>query len=508
VTEGAVAPVQKNEEGHNQDVAAGGEGEAPDESMSGPEPLSLDVARTLTENVAKGSELTLDYDRAVDLIEGSLVEEAFGAIRQGQPDGAIQHLAAAEAVRNRYFIVLDEAATEPDHEFSDQISGLRKYAEEQRTFLSWLGQLADALLSFRKGEWNLAVQRLDHQDATSIVDLENPEFSSLMAASGAIAGEILAGEIRGAVQDFGGARAAYDRAIAFHHQIVKTLEKAEPGSSPELPLHPLLLCEGGSLRMQLSQLLQANDYVSAVTTAQKAADCTSRAADRMEEEDPPSNTLAVPLLRAQSMELLAIGAESHAELALAKEDWKTAEEQSQAAVEHYSSASKEALRSTLPQASVVQEKLLNAGFNWGVQFRRRFDREREASRRYEAIKKELVELNESIRRALTPAGVTVNTQAELVNSVHQQVETVSRVEVQAREVLREVPEVLRDIKIPAELRLQLESEARSLADSQEAGSSFLDKVRRFASSLERVIDTTAEASAPILAFLKALAMLG
>lgn len=502
---------QENEGDDSQEVTTGREigTEASEESVTAPEPLSPDAARGLVEAVVRGSELTTDYDRAVDLVEQDLVEDAFGAIRQGQPDNAIQHLGAAEALRNRYLLILDEAETEPDHEYSDHLAGLRRYAEGQRAFVAWLGHIADALLSFRKGEWNLAVQRLDQHDATAIVDFDDPEISSLMAALGTAGGEMLAGEIRGAVQDFGGARAAYDRAIAIHDQVFAVVEDGTSfGPDPQLPRHPRLLCEGGSLRMQLAQLLQANDFTSGVTVAQEAAERMATAADRLEAEDPPSSLLLVPILRSQSIEILALGAECRAEIALSKEDWKTAEQQSQDVIDQFSRASKEALRSSLPQASIIQEKLLNAGFNWGVQFRRRLDREREASRRYEAVKDELLELKDSIRRALSPSGVTVNTQAELVNSVHQQVETVNRVEVQAREVLREVPEALSSAELPEEVRRQLEAEAKSLADSQEAGSSFLAKVRSFASTLQRALDATAEASGPILALLKALAMLG
>lgn len=501
---------QENEDDRSQEVPSGSETEtpAPEESVAAPELLSPDEARDLIESVVTGNELTPDYDRAVDLVEMGLVEDAFDAIRLGQPDDAVQHLAAAEALRNRYFLILEEAATEPDHEHSGILAGLRKYAEGQRAFIAWLGHLADALLSFRKGEWNLAVQRLDQHDATAIVDFDDPEISSLMAALGAAAGEMLAGEIRSAVQDFGGARAAYDRAIAIHHQVAGVVADGSLGPDTQIPLHPRLLCEGGSLRMQLAQLFQANDYTSAVTAAEEAADRMAAAADRMEVEDPPSSLLLVPLLRSQSIELLAIAAECRAEIALSKEEWKTAEEQSQDVTDRFSQASKEALRSSLPQASITQEKLLNSGFNWGVQFRRRLDREREASKRYEAVKEELLELNDSIRRALSPAGVTVNTQAELVNSVHQQVETVNRVEVQAREVLREVPDALSETEIPEEARRELEAEAKSLADSQEAGSSFLAKVRSFANTLQQAVDTTAKASGPVIALLKALSMLG
>lgn len=476
------------------------------EAQSKPEPLSADSALQIVESTRHPSDFTHTYDQAVDFLEAEFVDQAMASVRELQPENAAGFLSQATELRARYLELLDSASGDRRHELHADFGKLRQFALAQQSLLEWLSELTDSLRRFRRGEWALAVEGLNKQ---SQMVGEHPDDAlpvSVLALVAAASGESLAGEIRSAVQDYSGARAAFDRSVSLYRRAVETILEDDPDATPgEFPIR---YSEAASLRAKLAQLLQANDYRGAAETARSAAAGFMATAELMINEDPPSKTLIAPIVRAMGQELFGKAEECEAEIALEQGDWPNATDHAEQAGYRYDDASKECLVSVLPVARVAQERMLNAGFIWGVQFRRRLDREKQARERLEETEKELQEFYTSVRKALQPAGVTIKNQADAVNSVNQQVETVTRVEAHARNVLREIPDALADVKLPEQERQELAAEAVALSNEPEGGPSFLNKVGSFASKLQAAVVKTGEAAAPILALLKALAVLG
>jgi hypothetical protein len=92
------------------------------------------------------------------------------------------------------------------------------------------------------------------------------------------------------------------------------------------------------------------------------------------EFDQESRLLMIPLIEAMAEEQLGRMEEAKAEVALEESDWGGAKAHAKQASAHYSEGGKTSLNSSLPTARVMQEKLLNTGFQWEVQFRRRLER--------------------------------------------------------------------------------------------------------------------------------------
>jgi len=476
------------------------------ESHPEPEPLNAGSALQIVESTSHPSDFTHTYDQAVDFLEAQYIDQAMASVRELQPENAANFLSQANELRAGYLELLDAASADTRHELHDDFGKLRQFALAQQSLLGWLTELTDSLRRFRRGEWALAVEALNKQGQMVGEHPDDDLPISVLALIAAASGESLAGEIRSAVQDYSGARAAFDRTVSLYRRAVETILEDDPDATPGE--HPIRYAEAASLRAKLAQLLQANDYRGAAETARSAAAGFIAAADLMMNEDPPSKTLIAPLLRAFGQELFGKAEECEAEIALERGDWPSATDHAKQAGHHYDDASKECLVSVLPVARVAQERMLNAGFIWGVQFRRRLDREKQARERLEETEKELQEFYASVRKALQPAGVTIKNQADAVNSVNQQVETVTRVETHARNVLREIPDALAEIKLPEQQRQELAAEAMALSNEPEGGPGFLKKVGNFASKLQAAVVKTGEAAAPILALLKALAILG
>src|SRR5215218_1604631 len=476
------------------------------ESDREPEPLSPAAAFSIVESTKNPSDFTLTYDQAVDLLEAQYVDQAMASIREIQPEDAANFLNQANELRAKYLELLDSASTDTRHDLSDEFGKLRQFALTQQSLLGWLTELTDSLRRFRRGEWALAVEALNKQGQMVSEHSDDAYEVSLLAVIAAASGESLAGEIRSAVQDYSGARAAFDRAASLYRRAVEMIVEDDPDATPAE--NPIRYAEAASLRAKLAQLLQANDYRGAAETARSAAAGFNAAADLMVKEDPLSKTLIAPILRALGNELFAKAQECEAEIALEHGDWPRAIDHAKEAGHQYDEASKKCLVSVLPVARVAQERMLNAGFIWGVQFRRRLDREKQARDRLEETERELQEFYTSVRKALQPAGVTIKNQADAVNSVNQQVETVTRIETHARNVLREIPDALAEIELPEKERQELVAEAMTLASEPEGGPGFLKKVGNFASKLQATVVKTGEAAAPILALLRALAILG
>jgi len=467
--------------------------------------LTTDSALLIVESTKSPEDFTPAYDQAIDVLEAQYVDQAMASIREIQPENAAKFLSEASRLRSSYLELLDSAAADSSHALSSDLGKLRNFALDQQALLAWLAELTESLMLFRRGEWSLAIEALNKQSQMVRNELEDADVVSFLAVIAAASGETLAGEIRMAVQDYSGARAAFDRGASLYRRLAEPSSEDDPGTSPVS--YPVRYAEASSLRAKLAQLLQANDYRGATETAQSAATGFSATADLMVVEDPDSETLIAPIMRSYGLELFGKAEECEAELALEQGDWTLATSHAEKADRHYDEASKECLVSVLPVARVAQERMLNAGFIWGVQFRRRLDREKQARERLEATERELQEFYASVRKALQPAGVTIKNQADAVNSVNQQVEVVTRIENEARGVLREIPDALAETKLAEQEREALAAEATALANESEGGPNFLKKVGNFASRLQEAVTKTGEAAAPVLGLLKALAIL-
>ncbi len=481
--------------------------EEPDTTGEVVEQVGLDsvAAQQLVEGARSSEDFTDEYDRAVDFLEAAHVEQALLAMREYKPDTALEQIQEAQHLRAEYVTLLESARGESAHPLQGSFDALREFANAQCSVHAWLRNIAEALRKFRAGEYNQALQILDQPEKAVTVVLGDPTVLSVISATTAGTAETLSAEIRASVQDYAGARAAFDRAASLYRGLIEVILADSPDEA--VPEFQVLICEASSKRMQLAQLLQSNDYRSAAEVASRSSEAFTAAADQMLEFDPSSASWLVPLLRSSAEEMLAKMEEARAEVALKQSMWELAEEHSRGAAEHYDGGGRAALSTSFPNARIVQEKLLNAGFNWGVQFRRRLEREQSTQKEREEAQRELKDLYSSIRGALAPAGITVNNQNELVNSVQQQVEIVTRVESHAREVLRELPAALSEVDVPLAEKEQLAAEALEMAGSSESGPGFLDKVKRFAGRLESTVATVGTVAAPVLAILKALAII-
>jgi hypothetical protein len=467
--------------------------------------LDPETVIQLVESARSPADFTPQYVQSVELVLHAHLDHVMDAFREFRPDLALERIEEANQLRDRYAGLLESAAAEPEHPLSEELELRREIAEADDVMLGWFNNLANAMHMFRSGNWKEALEALDQRNEAPVVIFRDSSLSTFMSGQVAGAAEAVNAEIREAVKDYAGARAAFDRAADIFRE---TLAAAE-ADHPEMPRPDFQvdLCEAASRRVQLAQMLEVNEHGRAAEIAEAASKSFTTSADRLVAFDPDSELLLAPLLRASAQSLLAEMEEARAELALERADWDGAAGHAKHAAEHYEAAAKVALKSSLPPARVVQERMLNTAFSSGLQFRRRFEREKAAQERYQKAQAELDQLYRSIRGALTPAGVTVNNQADLVNSVHQQVEMVTRIEARAREVLREVPSSLEQVQIDADDRDRLAAEALELASSTDTGNDFLAKAKSFAEKLRTAIADTGEAAMPVLAVLKALSIL-
>lgn len=469
-----------------------------------PSDLDPEMVVRLVESACSPADLTPEYVKSVELVLHAQLDHALDAFREFRPDRALERIEEAKELRERYAGLLESAAAEPEHPLKGELDLHREIAEADDVMLCWINNLANAMHLFRSGNWREALEVLD-QDEPLVVILRDTSLSTFMSGQVAGAAEAFNAEIREAVRDYAGARAAYDRAAnVFRETLAKVEEDLPEAPRPDFQVD---LCEAASRRVQLAQMLQANEYEHAAEIAKAASDGYTASADRLVAFDPGSASLLAPILRASAEALLAEMEEARAEIALEGAHWDSAAEHARHATERYEAAAKIVLNSSLPPARVIQERMLNTAFSSGVQFRRRFEREKAAQERYDDAQGELRQLYSSIRGALTPVGVTVNNQADLVNSVHQQVEMVTRIETHVREVLREVPNALELEQLDAVERKRLAAEALELASTTDTGSGFLARAKSFSERLREAIAATGEAAMPVLAVLKALSIL-
>ncbi|MEU2713874.1 hypothetical protein [Streptomyces sp. NPDC007205] len=133
-------------------------------------------------------------------------------------------------------------------------------------------------------------------------------------------------------------------------------------------------------------------------------------------------------------------------------------------------------------------------------------REQKHLARIEELQLELRNLYGSVCNALGPAGVVVNNATEMVTSVKQQVDVVSRVETNIRSLLREIPDALADADMPPGEREELSSEAVRLAEEEADQATFFSRVRKFAEGLATALGKGVELATPVVALLKSLSI--
>ncbi|MFJ6951886.1 hypothetical protein [Micromonospora aurantiaca (nom. illeg.)] len=195
------------------------------------------------------------------------------------------------------------------------------------------------------------------------------------------------------------------------------------------------------------------------------------------------------------------------EVALEREDWPECEDLIRSTQRFYESASAAVLRSDLPMAKSLQEKYLNAGFAVGVQLRRRLERERANCKRIQSLEAEVKELYASVRRALGSSGVVVNNATEMVSSVQQHVELTTHIEANLRAALRGVSDDLPHSDADPATIAALAAEARELANSQESGPKFLERVKKYGEKVKDLAVLTGQTAGPLVELLKALSVI-
>ncbi|MFC8297545.1 hypothetical protein [Micromonospora orduensis] len=468
------------------------------------EPFS--AALSIVAKTTTAFDFTETYDQSVDVVENHLVGIATLAMQELRIADALAQLRDAKAVRLTYLDLLGQVETVAEHPMTKRLPTLREYAVTQMSLIEWLELLGQSLTLLRDGRSDEAIDLLNEHQRKPEIDAPALSFTGTASR---VQAEAIAALIRVTVHDFAGARAGFDRASLMMQMLIERLEEEFNGDPSgldvikgfQLQLHSL---KAQGLVAQYQQLLSINDFGTAAKIAEEAALQYEAAATLA---DPVSSHLWAPVFRAQALEQRSRRDQALAELALEREDWTGCEKLVRSTQGHYEAASSAVLRSELPMARSYQEKYLNSGFTEGVQLRRRLERERLNSRRIKSLEAEVKELYSSVRRALGPSGVVVNNATEMVSSVQQHVELTTHIEANLRAALREVADDLSQSELGQPATAALAAEARELADNQESGPNFLEKVKRYGAKVKDLAVLTGQTAGPLVELLKALSVI-
>lgn len=461
------------------------------EDPQGTSLATLDDVVAVVSGASSSADFNPTYDRAVDVLEDYSINRAIEAIQQFDVGESVRILETASGIRAHYLALLEEVAAVPDHPVRESLDAWRDFALRQADFIQWLTSAFRAFELYRSGKVAAAISALD-QLQLNTPNLDDVPEMQLIARSTA---ESLGAAIRYATRDWSGARASYERAAAYMEMVADTNREAA-----EFGLHT---ARANAAKMHHAQLVDSNDFAGASEAARQSADEFASAADAAEQDLP----VLYPMLLAWGIEQEANVEQAQAEVALERQDWATAEGHMQGAQRKYQEASRATLRSSNPYSQMFQETFLNTSLQWHSQFRRRLQRESEQHARYERLQRDLDDLYAAVRGALAPAGIVVENKTEMVTSVQQQVEVSTRVETNLRDLLRGVPDALRDSGLPADQVENLSREAIGIADSPETGPSFLDRVKRFGAALGSAATVVGQVAAPVLQILNALAVI-
>ncbi|MGW2772913.1 hypothetical protein ACWC4C_10295 [Streptomyces olivaceoviridis] len=449
-------------------------------------------------------DFTHEYDSAVDDLEAHLLKAALEAMSQVNIDEALRNLNEMGRVRRSYLGLLDRCAADPLHPMAPEMTDLRSYAIKMDNTRDYLQGIWEALKDYVHGRGTEALRRLDQSKFhTAIEDDSSSAFDFQLRVNV----EHISGLIRRGVMDYAGARAAFDRAAAIAEDFSEALSSQREKSETDVGLIQVAtflryVNEAYSCQMQYEQQLSVGDYVSAIEAAHASSIAFLRASDHAD------NTMHIisNILRASSFEALAQEDIAKANIELEQGNWASASELIKSIQNHYQTASRACLRIKHPSASVMQERFLNSGSAWVTRLRRQMDREQKYLARIEELQLELRTLYGSVCNALGPAGVVVNNATEMVTSVKQQVEVVSRIETNIRTLLREIPDAIADSEIPANEREELSSEALRLANEESDQATFFARVRKFAQGVAEALGKGVELATPVVALLKSLSI--
>jgi len=457
-------------------------------------------------------DFTDQYDDAVDELEDEFTARALQALGRFEIAPALEAITKARHVRLRYLELLEQSESSPEHPMSSRFPALRSYARDMGNIVLGFKTVLEALTEYQRGNGQRALSLLDRLEPLEL-NLDS-RVGSLLSLNTKTALHNITGLIRRGVLDLAGARAAFDRAAAVANVIYEFANDLDDSDYDEGKSMIILgssysrwTNEASSLRVQYQQMMNNVDYVGAIDAAKASSAAYLEAAKLIEGSPIEFFAQVSPFLRASSFESLAEAAAAEAYRSLEQGDWTAAEAAAKAVRDNFQAASVEVLKSQLPVAVMTQERYLNVGFSWVIQFRRELARERTHAEHVENLQRELRSLLDSMRGALSPAGVVVNNATEMVTSVRQQVEVTSRLEANIRSMLREIPDALRTIELSAPDREALIAEALRLADDRSDRTGFFAKVRIYGKKLGTMVGSAAEIAAPVLALLKALSIL-
>ncbi|WP_143025325.1 hypothetical protein [Micromonospora sp. WMMB235] len=451
-------------------------------------------------------DFTEAYDQSVDAVEDRLVEIAVLALQELRVADALTQLRDAKKVRLAYLNLLGQVENLAEHPMAPRLRSLRKYAVAQKSMIEWLELIGQALTLLRDGRGEEAVYLLNQHQRNS----ETPAaLISFTNAATQVQAEGMAAAIRLAVHDFSGARAGFDRASFAMQMLIEEYE--EEFSADQHGINALrgfrfqwhsLKAQG--LVAQYNQLVSTSDFKAAARVAEEAALQFEESASLAEYI---SSNLWAPVFRSNALEMRSRRDQALVEVALEREDWPECEDLIRSTQRFYESASAAVLRSDLPMAKSLQEKYLNAGFAVGVQLRRRLERERANCKRIQSLEAEVKELYASVRRALGSSGVVVNNATEMVSSVQQHVELTTHIEANLRAALRGVSDDLPHSDADPATIAALAAEAQELANSQESGPKFLERVKKYGEKVKDLAVLTGQTAGPLVELLKALSVI-
>ncbi|MFD0305095.1 hypothetical protein [Streptomyces sp. NPDC127119] len=473
--------------------------------MELPDRINRDYPLTEKVNsVQSPTEFDHDYDSAVDNLEGALLSAAAEAMSQLNIDSVLENLTEAKRVRRNYLNLLDRCAADPVHPLTSEISSLRDYATHMDILREHMQAVWEALKEYTQGRGVEALRRLDQ--ASTLTATEGPS-SSFLYSQLRVTTENVSGMIRRGAMDYAGARAAFDRAAATAQDYSETLSGQSENNEDDEDILALFsylqhASEAYSYHMQYEQQINWGDYVSAAESADAANSSYLEAASCADRHIP----VIANFLRASSFEALALRDIANATIQLEQGNWEATSGLIKSIQAHYQTASRVSLRSRHPAASAMQERFLNSGSSWVTRFRRQMDREQKHRARIEELQLELRNLYGSVCNALGPAGIVVNNATEMVTSVKQQVEVVSRVEINIRSLLREVPDALDQSDMPPQEIEELSAEAVRLAEEESDQATFFSRVRNFAEGLATALGKGVELATPVVALLKSLSI--
>jgi tetratricopeptide (TPR) repeat protein len=179
--------------------------------------------------------------------------------------------------------------------------------------------------------------------------------------------------------------------------------------------------------------------------------------------------------------------------------WDEALESYDRAREEWMSGAAAALKSGIPEATAVQEALVNQSA--GVEsYRRSTGRERDLCGRIEDLESTL----KGLQTALAPAGVTVQNFQEVRTNVEQNVQIVQAVERNAREALQGIVDKVDDTGLDEGQKTQIRDKTRELLQSAERGPSFLERVKKVTADIAAIVGNAAAIAQPIVPFLQML----